>query len=159
MSVSSRRSSATEIVLAPVPHAGRRSDELGPRCADDEKRAAAAVPEQLLDDVEEQAVRPVHVLERDDHGSRLGQGADQARDAPRDIRRAGRPVQARGHRGRVLVARHEGCDAFRDRLAVGNRGPRHLEEGLERRRLGDGPALAGQDREPVAEPGQLCDEP
>lgn len=52
--------------------------ELGPGGAHDQERSPAAVAEKLLDDVEEEAARPVHVLEHDDHGLRRGEHPDEA---------------------------------------------------------------------------------
>ena len=76
--MSSRRSRATDTVFAPAPQPGRRSASSGLVVHTTRSDSPAAVAEKLLDDVEQEAARPVHVLEHDDHGLRRGEHPDQA---------------------------------------------------------------------------------
>jgi hypothetical protein len=78
---------------------------------------------------------------------------------PRRRRARRRLARTRRDRVGILVAAHDLCDPLGGASIAGDRGARHLEQRLERRRLRDRTTLTGAHGEPVAQATQLRDEP
>ena len=95
-SVSSAESGRSEIVVGQrTSHSSRCLEQLEAGHADEQDRALDAVGE-LEHQVEQPRLRPVEVVEDDDHGSPRGDDLEQPADGPaRLLRRAGRRPRAR----------------------------------------------------------------
>ena len=103
---SSRRSIAIVIVLVPAPHPGRRSANSGRAVQTHQQGSRAAAAEQLLDDVQQQIVGPVHVLEHDRHRARPTPALRSGATPPR--RRRAPPAVRAGLEGRRRPPRRPG---------------------------------------------------
>ena len=61
----------------PAPQVGPALEQLGPRLRDDEDRRVAAPLEQVLDEIEQRGIRPLHVLEEHHHRVDDGQPLEE----------------------------------------------------------------------------------